>query len=99
MDFYITTIFFNPTLNKELIIIIVSYFTKHVAPALKSDVYGPGIEKDLTQWTNSNYESMNHILKLDAKWKPAKKPRIDGDATPSNSATFQRRLKKRYSIS
>ena len=89
--------------------IFLSYFTKQVAP-----VYGPGIEKDLTQWTNNNCESINHILKLDAKWTPATTPELIEmlhQVTVLHFRDFRRalygegnyrlvkRLKKRYSIS
>ena len=71
-------------------------------------------EKDLTQWTNNDCESMTHILKLDAKWTPAKKPELIEMLHQVTVVHFRdirralygegnyrlvKRLKKRYSIS
>ena len=46
----------------------VNYFTKKVVPNLKTYVNGLA-SKVPSNWTNNNCESLNHIMKLDAKWK------------------------------
>ena len=52
-----------------------TYFNmKHVRPALKNYVFGPSNENNVRKWSNNNCESLNHILNLDAKWRPAKTP-------------------------
>ncbi len=50
---------------------------KRVSPALKNYVVDPAIKSDLIpNWTNNNCESLNHIMKLDAKWKTGSTPRL-----------------------
>ena len=51
-----------------------TYFMKHVRPMLKNYVFGPSNENNVRKWTNNDCESLNHILKLDAKSRPAKTP-------------------------
>ena len=37
----------------------------------------PAIQKDIvSNWRNNNYESLNHIMKLDAKWKSGNTARL-----------------------
>ena len=48
----------------------LSYFRNKINPVLKSYVVEPAIRNNLkSNWTNNNCESLNHIMKLDAKWK------------------------------
>ena len=51
----------------------ITYFTKNISSILKDYVVTPANEKNLVRnWTNNNCESLNHIMKLDAMWKPGK---------------------------
>ena len=51
----------------------VSYCTNKVIPVLKNYLFFPSKDRKLERnWTNNNAESLNHIMKLDAKWKPGK---------------------------
>ena len=55
----------------------LSYFKKRVSPALKNYVVDPAIKSDLIpNWKNNNCESLNHIMKLDAKWKTRSTPKL-----------------------
>ena len=55
--------------------VFVSYFNKRIKPALKDYVIHAAQLKDIEpNWTNNNCESLNHIMKLDAKWKPGTTP-------------------------
>ena len=54
----------------------LEYFEKHVKPAFESYVFTPSHEKAIRKWTNNNCESLNHILKLDAKWRTSKTPEL-----------------------
>ena len=56
--------------------IFLEYFEKHVKPAFQSYVFTPSHEKGIEKWTNNNCESLNHILKLDAKWRTSKTPEL-----------------------
>ena len=54
-----------------------SYFSKRIKPALKNYVVHAAHLKDVEpNWTNNNCESLNHIMKLDAKWKPGNTPQM-----------------------
>ena len=54
-----------------------SYFSNRIKPALKNYVVHCAQEKDVEpNWTNNNCESINHIMKLDAKWKPGNTPQM-----------------------
>ena len=54
-----------------------SYFRKQIKPALKDYVVHAAHLKDVEpNWTNNNCESLNHIMKLDAKWKPGNTPQM-----------------------
>lgn len=54
-----------------------SYFNKRIKPALKDYVLHAAHLKDVEpNWTNNNCESLNHIMKLDAKWKPGNTPHM-----------------------
>lgn len=55
----------------------LAYYTKNIKPALKNYVVHPANEyKLIRNWTNNNCESLNHIMKLDAKWKPVSTPEL-----------------------
>ena len=55
----------------------VSYFTKKLNPLLQTYVVNPAIQKDIvSNWTNNNCESLNHIMKLDAEWKSGNTARL-----------------------
>ena len=52
-----------------------SYFLKRIKPALKNYVHHATQLRDVEpNWTNNNCESLNHIMKLDAKWKAGTTP-------------------------
>ena len=47
------------------------YMTQRLIPLIKQSVFMPGMRGDvLTNWTNNNAESANHILKISIDWKP-----------------------------
>ena len=55
----------------------ISYFTKNICSSLKDYVVAPANENNLVRnWTDNNCESINHIMKLDAKWKTMKTPEL-----------------------
>ena len=57
--------------------IFVSYFNKKLSPVLKNYVMNPVILHNIARnWTNNNCESLNHIMKLDARWKTGNTSRM-----------------------
>ena len=57
--------------------LFISYFNKKLNPMLKNYVIIPTNENKISpNWTNNNCESLNHIMKLDADWKPGNTPRM-----------------------
>ena len=55
----------------------LTYFTRKVTPTLKNYVLIPANKNNLPcNWTNNNCESLNHIMKLNADWKPGKTPEM-----------------------
>ena len=56
---------------------LLMYFTRKVTPTLKNYVLIPANKNNLPcNWTNFNCESLSHIMKLNADWKPGKTPEM-----------------------
>ena len=53
------------------------YFRKKLKPTVEAYVNDPSRKsKSMTNWTNNNCESLNHIMKLDANWKVRNTPAL-----------------------
>ena len=58
-------------------LMFASFFRKQTKPDLKDYVLHAAHLKDAEpNWSNNNCESLNHIMKSDAKWKPGNTPQI-----------------------
>ena len=53
---------------------LVTNFKKRIFPLIKDHVYLPHKSRSVTNWTNNNCESINHILKISTDWRPRKLP-------------------------
>ena len=53
----------------------LDYFKNKLQPSVKNYLNAPSKKYNSTSnWTNNNYESLNHIMKLDANWKVKSRP-------------------------
>ena len=54
-----------------------NYFREKLKPTVEAYVNNPSRNcKSMTNWTNNNCESLNHIMKLDANWKVQSTPAL-----------------------
>ena len=54
---------------------LLDYFNNKLQPSVKNYVHAPTKRSNSTSdWTSTNCESLNHIMKLDANWKVKSTP-------------------------